>query len=50
MGKCLDEFEVRKILWPRLIVKKIYMFNVDLNTYGLREDDTEEVIDLFYID
>ena len=26
------------------------MFNIDLNTYGLREDDIEEVIDPLYID
>ena len=26
------------------------MFDVDLDTYGLRENDAEEVIDPFYID
>ena len=26
------------------------MFNVDLDMYGLKEEDSEEVIDPFYID
>ena len=26
------------------------MFNVDIDTYGLKDDDSEEVIDPFYID
>ena len=47
---CPSEFEVGKRLWLRLTIKQINMFNVDLGTYGLKEEDSEEVIDPFYID
>ena len=33
-ANCPDEFEVRKRLWSRLTVRKINMFNIDLNTQG----------------
>ena len=26
------------------------MFNVELDTYGLKDDDSEEVLDQFYMD
>lgn len=40
-AKCPDEFEVRKRLWSRLTIKQIIMFNVELETYGLKDDDSE---------
>ena len=49
-ANCSDEFKVRKRLWSRLIVKQINMFDVNLSTHGLRDDDAEEVVDSFYID
>ena len=26
------------------------MFNIELDTYGLKDDDSEEIVDQFYID
>ena len=49
-ANCLNEFEVRKRLWSRLTIKQITMFNVELDTYGLKDDDSEEVLDQFYMD
>ena len=45
----LDEFEVRKRLWSRLIVSQINMFEVNLYTNGIKEDKSEEVIDSFCV-
>ena len=49
-ANCLNEFEVRKRLWSCLTIKKIIVFNVELDTYGLKDDDFEEVLDQFYMD
>ena len=45
-----NEFEVRRRLWSCLTIKQIIMFNVELDTCGLKEEDSEEVLDPFYID
>ncbi len=47
---CPYEFEVRKRLWCRLTINQINMFNVDLNTHRIKEDEVEEVIDPFYVE
>jgi hypothetical protein len=49
-ANCPDEFEVRKRLWSRMIVKQINMFQVDLVTQGVTEEDTEEIVDPFYVE
>ena len=37
-------------MWSRLTIKQITMFNVELDTYGLKDDDSKEVLDQFYMD